>query len=760
MMMRGWSVAAVFFLCAPGLAQLRPVQLKGDGPIRTESHWDELRNGPLPRWREVRPPDDPNEPLHPYSISAPVSPLAATPNGLISSPPEYSPTRGVIFRYSSSAWPTVTRDCVVALTQPGYDEIAYVIVSSTAQQTSAVSSFTAGGADMSRVQFIIAPQDSIWARDYGPHFIWQNGALALADSHYYPARPLDNFVPTQLADQAFGMPAYAMDLYYSGGNFQPGPNRSGYITTLINTDNPNFSPELIAERYQKYQGIDTLHIFPRLPSSVDATGHIDMWMYLIDDNSVFISQFIPGSNATAISVTNNAATYMQGLGFTVTRGPALNAVHPDYPFAASHFTYANAFRVNNRIFIPSYGAGGGSYPTYDAQALTAWQTAAPGVQIVPINCWPIISAAGAIHCIVMQVPRYTDELPSAQLISPSGGELLVAGQTKRISWVATDNEQIDSVELYYSLNDGADWTLITTTSNSGGYNWTVPNVSSSNVRVKVAVTDNEANTIENVSANKLTIRPGQRTLYSFATGAGVDRFARGSSTASWANINASRLPVATVLSAANYTRISTSNATGTASDTNRYISSAPGSSSESTHVFEFTIAEDPARIADIQVDWEGFAGNCTNVELYVWDETQGAWSDTTGLFGENRSADNFAGNRDAVLSVNIREDFSRYLTADGRLTVLAYADRPSYASYHDYVAVTVSVVTQPGDMNCDGFTNNFDIDAFVLALLDPAGYAAAYPGCNPAAGDLNGDGLLNNFDIDPFVQCILSGDCN
>lgn len=64
-----------------------------------------------------------------------------------------------------------------------------------------------------------------------------------------------------------------------------------------------------------------------------------------------------------------------------------------------------------------------------------------------------------------------------------------------------------------------------------------------------------------------------------------------------------------------------------------------------------------------------------------------------------------------------------------------------------------------GDLNCDGVMNNFDIDPFVLALTDPAGYAAAFPGCDVCTGDVNSDGLFNNFDIDPFVACILNGGC-
>lgn len=64
-----------------------------------------------------------------------------------------------------------------------------------------------------------------------------------------------------------------------------------------------------------------------------------------------------------------------------------------------------------------------------------------------------------------------------------------------------------------------------------------------------------------------------------------------------------------------------------------------------------------------------------------------------------------------------------------------------------------------GDMNCDGAVNNFDINPFVLALTDPAGYAAAFPDCDVQHADVNGDGAINNFDIDAFVSCIAQGGC-
>lgn len=65
--------------------------------------------------------------------------------------------------------------------------------------------------------------------------------------------------------------------------------------------------------------------------------------------------------------------------------------------------------------------------------------------------------------------------------------------------------------------------------------------------------------------------------------------------------------------------------------------------------------------------------------------------------------------------------------------------------------------TLPGDTNCDGLVNNFDINAFVLAITNPTDYQAAYPECNVNNADVSGDGRVDNFDIDPFVALLGEG---
>ncbi len=60
----------------------------------------------------------------------------------------------------------------------------------------------------------------------------------------------------------------------------------------------------------------------------------------------------------------------------------------------------------------------------------------------------------------------------------------------------------------------------------------------------------------------------------------------------------------------------------------------------------------------------------------------------------------------------------------------------------------------PGDLNCDGFVNNGDIDPFVLALTNASGYLLSYPDCIIYNADCNFDGFVNNADIDPFVMLL------
>ena len=666
-------------------------------PKIRENEYEDLPE-PLPRWREGGTPYNPFQSRYPYSIKYRDLPTSGT----IKSPPEYDPVRGVLFCYISGSWNDVVVDLVVELTKDDdFDEIAYVLVTSESQMNAAKSQFIANGANIDKVEFIIEPANAIWMRDYGPHFIFQDETLGIVDSHYYPQRPLDNFIPTLIGDDHFIMPTYDIGLYYSGGNFQPGPDNMAVMSSIINLDNPSsegFTEEFIAELFKTYQGIDEIHVFPQLPFSVDGTGHIDMWMYIIDEDSVIISEFKPGSNPTAIEITENAVPYMQNLGFTVHRTPAWNAPHPDEGYD-THWTYTNSFRVNDRIFIPTYGETHSDYSDEDAEALAAFEAAAPDLEIVQINCYPIIWAAGAIHCIVMQVPRYTDNEPSVHVIWPDGGEFLATGTTQTIEWCAidTDNDEIPQIDLYYSIDGGDNYDFIDTTTDTGFYDWTVPYAETDQAKIKVVAISEDSDEGVGISAEAFNISLSGQSVYDFTTGASDDKYCYGYQSTSWTNIDNERKPVTTEIDSTDYEKLAYSDATGEDNDPNRYISPNPSGSFRSTHIFEFEIKEESDNIEDIEILWEGYSSACTQAELYIWDYIEGQWGDGKGLFGQNLYMDNWAGNRDGYLKSNIRSNFDHYIYSNGQMTFLLYAERGSYKSFHDFISLTVSKINDAPD---------------------------------------------------------------
>jgi hypothetical protein len=69
--------------------------------------------------------------------------------------------------------------------------------------------------------------------------------------------------------------------------------------------------------------------------------------------------------------------------------------------------------------------------------------------------------------------------------------------------------------------------------------------------------------------------------------------------------------------------------------------------------------------------------------------------------------------------------------------------------------VHFSAPIQPGDLNCDGTVDTFDIDPFVQALIGPVGYEATYPDCGYFYADVNDDIAADGLDIDSFIAFLI-----
>ena len=81
--------------------------------------------------------------------------------------------------------------------------------------------------------------------------------------------------------------------------------------------------------------------------------------------------------------------------------------------------------------------------------------------------------------------------PEVALTSPNGGEVWNYGENRPITWTATDNVGVASVDLVYSTDGGATYpnVIATDLTNTGSYLWAVPNVYTLTARVRVTAHD-------------------------------------------------------------------------------------------------------------------------------------------------------------------------------------------------------------------------------------------------------------------------------
>ena len=206
----------------------------------------------------------------------------------------------------------------------------------------------------------------------------------------------------------------------------------------------------------------------------------------------------------------------------------------------------------------------------------------------------------------------------------------------------------------------------------------------------------------------------ETATYDFATCTpGTDCFASKESTKNPDEIDNVRLGPAecrTVLSAGNYTAVSVSDATGGDADPNRYTAPDPGGSDESCTIFEFELQQDETTITQIEITWEGYGDASHVVNLYVWDYSQGCYSNGQGTCMSSGSYNNPAatgsGTADFVLTETITSNIANFVdeATGNELTYLIIDKNGSEQVFHDYTkaAVTYSVLADLTGTLADG----------------------------------------------------------
>ncbi len=228
----------------------------------------------------------------------------------------------------------------------------------------------------------------------------------------------------------------------------------------------------------------------KVVASSDATGHhFDFYINGLFDVRVNDPQKRYGTSGilyAGVSLFGNLANNIDD--FTV-RAPVLTVTAPNG---------GEKWTVNStRNITWTYSDYSGNVKLeYSTDAGTSWTTIVASTSNTGSYAWRIpntpsttcrvriSSAASGIPSDISDADfEIEPETEAITLISPNGGETWIVNTQRQITWSATS--VITNVRLWYSLNGGANWTEITTVSNTGSYTWTVPAQTSTMAKIKV-----------------------------------------------------------------------------------------------------------------------------------------------------------------------------------------------------------------------------------------------------------------------------------
>lgn len=125
--------------------------------------------------------------------------------------------------------------------------------------------------------------------------------------------------------------------------------------------------------------------------------------------------------------------------------------------------------------------------------------------------------------------------------------------------------------------------------------------------------------------------------------------------------------------------------------------------------------------------------------------------------GTSMATPHVSGLASLIMSYNsclTNADVRRILTATADdLGPVGFDEKFGWGRINAFSAL--SAASPAGDLNCDCEIDLLDVEPFIDALIDPAGYAAKYPDCDIANADINHDGSVDLSDVEGFVELLL-----
>lgn len=330
---------------------------------------------------------------------------------------EFEPCLGTVIGYPTGL-PLST--LAVELAQ---DDTLFVFAGDPAKRARAQAELAGYGVNMSNVEFVDAPTDMFYTRDFGaPQTFVAAGRQRMMDPVFYdyafqsgyggPVLTLppgdfrhDDATPKALA-RHIGIDWTHVPLHLVGGNIDFDGLGGMFCTSVLVSENRLYGieePEFRAQ-LDLYLGVEDLNVVPNFEGF--GIQHVDCGLKVVGEETLIIARTPEDHPTYALheQLAAKAATY------TTAYGRPYEIYRVDVPTFDSVFgpdeltNYANSLIVNSKVYVPLF-----DLPRADAAALEVYREAMPGYEVLgypfvsgpyPMGSW---ASFDALHCRTHQV---------------------------------------------------------------------------------------------------------------------------------------------------------------------------------------------------------------------------------------------------------------------------------------------------------------------------------------------------------------------
>ena len=384
--------------------------------------------------------------------------------GFVETDPPFAPIRnvaefdrmqGALVRYPFGIPISLIKEMAIDVT-------VTTIVASTAQQNTVISQYVANGVDTSHCNFLIAPSDSYWTRDYGPWFESDSSdQIGIVDFPYNRPRPNDDEIPKKVAAM-LGIPWYGMNVISTGGDYMTDGFGISASTDLVWVENPSLTHAQIAQKMSDYLGISNYQVVPD-PNISTTIDHIDCWGKFLAPDKILIRKVL--TSDPEYTALESAATYWgsQTCSFGYNYKVYRVMTPQDQP-------YSNSVILNNKVLVPFMNS------SWDDSAKAVYEAAMPGYQVIgfignPSTPW---ISTDALHCRVMGIADIG--LLHIKHIPINGNQPCEYDYIVNAEIIASSHQPVtsDSALIHYQVNGGLYHTALMIHSTGNHYSGVIP----------------------------------------------------------------------------------------------------------------------------------------------------------------------------------------------------------------------------------------------------------------------------------------------